>query len=518
MMKLKRPLFPLLMCMAIAAGCDIQERPLTDPVEIYEKAMMHIHEQSFIQAKPLLEKAASLFRETGKTDRLIETLVSLVQIDIKIGEYRPAFEALQEAAALMRKEGDVHGEIRLTLYEGDIYAAAKMFNLAIAKYRGALTSAAAFDDKNASIEAFLRIADLLAAGNDYERALEEYKEALTRAQAMDEYDRMAAALGGIGRIYRLQKRYAEAENSMSQAASLFDRVHDPVLIAQLQMETGILQASQNGVNQALQSFKEAVNTLRRGRTGREYESIILFRLGYLYEQNSRFLDAKRYYGEAIEIAGQLGDCITKNYISFFFQRCGFNSLPAEQQKHDRSRLRQEYEKIAREFQECRHVSGEGYMYIQIGLSYEQEGNYTKANEYYSRAVMIDQNTFVEYSDPELHVPYQVILGITPSHTEWYELLSASLLKLQKSEEALRVLEYSRIRQKACTFRDLDINLRNSKVKRQTMEVRKQIQRAQMLEAEYTARYSNSQYVAGRKEMYALREELEALKQSIRKGR
>jgi tetratricopeptide (TPR) repeat protein len=517
MTSVKNILIIIFACGVLMASCDFEGRPLTDPMEIFEKANSLIHEGSYMQAKPLLEKAVRSFRDLHKTDQLTAALASLVQTNLELGEFRAAFTASEEASVLMHDEGDVHGEIRLALLEGDIYSKAQMYNNAIAKYRAAFSSAMAFDDKRASIEAQLKLGLALKLNDILDEAQEMNKNALSEAQAIEDYGFIAAALNGVGSIYRIQKRYIEAANSLAQGLSLMNQIRDPIIIARLQMEMGLLHSDQNSINAALQDFRDAVNTLRRARVGREYEIVLLFRLANLYEQNNRLQDAKRYYTEAIEIARSQGDRIAVNYLSIFITRCDLNLMSPEQRMQSKDKLRQSYEQIAREFQECHHVTGEGYLYTQIGKEYEHKGDLNKAQEFYLKAVMLDQNNFAEYSNQELHVPYQTVLGILPSHTDWYELLSALLIKLQKSEEALKTIEFARLKTIANDYRNMNVTVRNPKVKQRTKEVRAQLQRVQLLESEYTARFANPQYSSDRKEMYALHQELDSIKQVIRKS-
>jgi hypothetical protein len=56
----KRTPFFLILSLFLSLACDMNEHPLTDPTEMYEKAIVLIQERSFKQAKPLLEQAISI--------------------------------------------------------------------------------------------------------------------------------------------------------------------------------------------------------------------------------------------------------------------------------------------------------------------------------------------------------------------------------------------------------------------------------------------------------------------------
>ena len=347
----------LFICIICVPACDVSESPPTDPTEMYEKAITLLQEKSYKKAKPLLEHAVASFRDLKKTTQLIEGLLGLVRTNLELCEFRAAFDAAEQATTLIRKEGDIHGEIKLAMFIGDLYAKMHMYNRAVASYRTAASTATAFDDMNAIADARLQLASILKVSGDFDDAQEEYKGVLAQAQVNGDRQRIALALFGIGSVYRMQQRYVEAVNSLTQGLASTSRTRDPLLAARLQMEIGILHAAQNNANVATRDFRDAINILRRTRTNKLYETVILFRLGQLYEQNGRIIEAKRYYNEALELARLQGDHIAENYLYIFLIRCNFNLMTPEQQLQSTEKLLQSYEQIAKKFQECNHITG-----------------------------------------------------------------------------------------------------------------------------------------------------------------
>jgi tetratricopeptide (TPR) repeat protein len=512
----KRTSTLLLLAVFFVFGCDFEKNPPTDPTEMYEKSVALIGEQSFKQAKPILEEAIRSFRDLKKNDQLTEALTFLVQTDFNLGEFRAALIAAEQATALMRKEGDVHGEVRLALLDGDLYAAMHMNDKAIGCYRNAAASATAFDDLNSRAESELRLASVFKASNNLDEALNVYKSILALSQASGDRQHLAAALGGMGSIYRLQQREEESANSLTQAIESISPTSNPPLVARLYSEFGRLHLAQNTINDAIRDFRDAINVLRRTRTSKDIQTTLLFQLGNLYEKGNNLSQAKHYYSEALELARSQGDHIAENYLSLFIVRCEFNSVLPEQRILIEEKLRQSYGQIAKNFMECGHISGEGFLYIQMGKEYEHAGDLLKARDYYLRAVMLDQNALAEYSDEELHLPYEVALGIQPLHQDWYDCLSALLIKLHRQEEALKIVEFARTKQFAASFQNISIALRYPPLKLQTRNVQVQLQKAKMLEAEYSARLASAKRSCESNELIALRSELESIKQSLRK--
>ena len=513
---MKRISFLLIPIISLLLGCDFGKHPEADPTEMYEKGLALFNEQSFKQAKPILENAVRAFRDLKKNDQLTEALTFLVQTDLNLGEFRAAFTASEQAAALMRKEGDVRGEVRLALLEGDIYAAMQMNDRAIAQYRDAIGSATAFEDKIARTESELKLASILKASSDLDEALSEYKSVIASSQASGDRQYLAAALGGVGSIYRIQQRNDEAANSLAQAVASINQTSDPLLFARLQAELGLLHSAQNSTNAAIRNFRDAINVLRRARAGKDIQTVLLFQLGHLYEQSNNLLEAKRFYTEALGFARSQGDRIAENYLSIFLVRCDFNLLSPDQRLQSGEKLRRSYEQIAKKFLECGHITGEGFMYVQLGKEYERAGDLLNAHDFYLKAVTLDQNTLAEYSNEELHAPYQNALGIPSSHQDWYVYLSALLIKSQRQEEALKFVEYARNKQLARTFQNIIVSLHYPQAKLQTKNMQVQLQKARMLEAEYTARLANTNRSSDSSDLIALQAELESAKKMIQK--
>ncbi len=495
----------------------MSERPLTDPNEIFDKALGLAQERSFKQAKPLFEEAARLFGDAGRTPQQIDAFIGLAKMELELWEFRSSFDATQKAYTLMRKEGDVQGEIEVAILQGDIHRQMSDYVGAIASYRSAMASATAFDNKSAAAEADLRVASVLEKQDNLENAQEEYRSVLAQAQATDDRLHIAAALEGIGTVYRKQQRYSEALNSYTQGLASVRLSNDPSLKARLQADVGYLHAAQGSSAAALNDFRDAINTLRRARVDKEQELVLLFQIGQIGERDGKLFEARRYYNEALDVAHLIGDRIAENYLYIFLVRCNFNLMTPEQQSQNREKLRQSYEQIARKFQECGHIAGEGYLYIKLGEVFEKEGDFSKAQDYILKAVTLDQNTLAEYFDEDLYAPFQTALGIHRSHEDWYEDLSALLITLQRPEEALRVLEFARTRQLASFFRTLDVSLRYPATKQATRDVKALLQKTRTLEIEYGARLANAQHSSDPKEMSALREEIDEAKRDIRKA-
>lgn len=501
-------------CLQLFVGYNCKKHPLTDPSEIYEKAINKAGEKSYKEAKPLFEESVRLFRELQRMDKLTDALKNLAEVYAELGEFRSALTVSNEATYLMRKEGDIKGTLKLTILEADIFTSAQVYNVAISKYRSVIASALAFGESKLAIDALLKLASVLKINNDLQKALEVYKTAFKQAQAIEDNQSVAVALCGISSIYRLQGQYTEALNSLNQGLLLVNQFSNPVVAAKLRMEMGLLNTSQNNINAALKEFGNAVNILRHARANSEHEIVLLFYIGNLYERNKRYQDAKKYYNEGLKIAKSFGDHISVGYLSIFQLHNDLNASTSTHRIESLDKFKESYQEISEIFQKCRHIAGEGYSYIQIGKYYEVKGDLLKAREYYMKAVKLAEDTFAEYADPEYHKPYQEALGILTSHTDWYEILINVLLKLHRYEEALKTIDYARTRQIARDYCNLEIEIQNSRTFQEVNNIRSKIKRIRLIEAEYALRKSRKEYSVNDNEMNLLLNEIISTKQKV----
>ena len=492
-------------------ACDVNDRSANDLGELYDKALALVNEHSFRQAEPLLEQSIAAYRQNNNSARLGEALVSLAQVKVQLGEFRSAMESFNESIAVKRKEGDVHGEERAVLQEGDLYAELQEYGQAIAQYRAVLTSASAFDDKTAAADAHLHLASVFQANESIDQALEEYKISLSQSQTMGDPQRIAAALLGQSKVYHIQHQDVEADNSLTQALNAISSSQNPSLASQLHIAYGQLKEAQHNLNEALRHYRDAVNILRRARTGKEEEAVGLFHIAQLYEHSGKFSDAVKYYFDALESARVSGDRIAENYLSIFLGRCNLATIPPAQRAQQERKF---YEQAAHGFHECGHIAGEGYMYYMLGTMAERDHDLVQARAQYLNAVMLAQNTDAEYADPAIHSVYQEQLGITRNHEEWYRALSAVLIQQHKTEEALKIMELSRLHQLGESFRSVEVALHRPDVKQRTLDLRTRMQNVCWIELELSAQLSQKELSEQKMQIAALRADLESAKRFV----
>ena len=504
-----------LLLLAPLPACNVDNGPLTDPREIYERAVSLFNDQAYQQARPYFEQAIQRFQQDGKSERLAEAQYYLGKCNLELREFRAALDAINQGITLSKSTADFRADGRLTMLAGDVHFRMGNFADALASYGVTEALAATFSDETTVADAELRTASSFEADGMLAQAFERFQSALARFQSIQDRSKIAEALYGLGDVYRLQSHFAEALNSLTQALSIIDRSQQPLLASKVDMSIGLTHLAQNNINGALTDFRDATNVLRRYRGGRAYEVLMLFRIGSVYNRLGRVGDAKKYFTDALEIARAVGDRIAENYLYVLILECNLNLMTPDQRRRTSDRLEQSYEQIVRRFQECGHATGEGYLWVQLGKFFESRGDLARARDNYSKAVRLDLDRLGEFEDVDLHKAYREELGIKSDHQDWYDRLSGVLLRMGKNEEALKTLELSRTRQTFRNLEDVNITLRHPKVKKAMQQLRADIDRARMMEIELGGILTYRQGRQDEQRIQALRTDLDKAKQNLR---
>jgi tetratricopeptide (TPR) repeat protein len=478
---------PILSCalLLLLAQCERNDQPLTDATGVFEKAVSYFEDRAYLQAESLFVRSLPVFEQSGQTYTIVETNRYLGQIYYAEGRFYTALGKFESALELTQSLKDFRTEMKLRELIGDSHSSLGAFQTALLSYREAHRLCSAFNDVDAKASLEMKMAEVSTYTNHLDDAFMYYQAAYSYYQIQGGV-RAAEALGGLGEVLYRQNKLDAGENSLNQARSMIEKSDEPVLDARLRMETGIVLKAQGKNNEALQMFRDAANNLRKKRTGRDEEIQLLFNIGTVYFDNSRFADAKKYFSEAEGLARSLGDGIAEGYLGLFGVRCDEQALPPNQRFQDVDRLAQEYQRVAQKFQAGGHRSGEAYAHAQVGRLYESIGNLTKARDEYRQAIEVEETTLGEFMVPKHHHQYQEILDLEKARSGWYAQLASLLIQMQGKDEALSVLELGSQRSQAKMLQDVSIAIRHPSLKQDLLKARSKERELRMLQIEQSS--------------------------------
>jgi tetratricopeptide (TPR) repeat protein len=492
----KKTLFPLPLILTLLVSCDFDERTITDPAEMVEKGINLANRRSYLRSKPLLEKAVRLLDEQPTSTLQLEAYSSLVGTQIGLGEFSSAVGRIEAARKLAKKLADFRAEAGLAVAEGDLFAAVGDLSKSISAYATAKQLSATFGDHDRALNVDLRAARTLLWNGRVLEADEAYQSLLQSEQSNNTPAIRAETLLGVGRVFRLRNQLVESTNSLAQALERADPSDQPILRSRILHELGLVQLSRQAVTVAIEHYRDGVNVLRRARERRDYEVLLLFRIGEAYTRLGRSGDAQKYFTDAMDIAKILGDRVAENYLLLWIVKANYASMTPVQRKQSIPRLLQSYEQIAKHFQECGHRTGEGLAYYEFGVALQQAGELERARDAFQNAVRVQALSRWDFLDVELHQPYLESFGVTETKQEWFDALANSLIVLNRPVEALRVVELARLRSQNARLENVEIQFRHPQLKSRANDLRAELYSLRLRAKESSAKLGNQMLRGG----------------------
>ncbi|HEX9614921.1 MAG TPA: tetratricopeptide repeat protein [Bacteroidota bacterium] len=499
-----KPLVPVVLLTLAILSCDVEQPPLVNALDMFDRGVILFDEGEYQQAEVLFTQALTLYEQEKELSRLAECYGYVSRISLVQGQFKNALETAQTAFEYDKQANDFRGQARIDLLLGDVYRSMGEYEHALEHYEASHALSSAFDDRASKATSALKKGYVLFLMNRWDEALAENQQALEFYQSAGESDGEAQALVALGEVYHRQRRYGEALNSLTQAQESLDLSENPLLGARMKAAFGNVYRAVNDGNSALLHFRDGVNRLRSLRAGREYETLLLFGIATMYDEGGRLEDAKRFYNEAAAVARTSGDRLAENYLYLFIANATERQIPAVQPAFQIDKRIDTYTQIAQRFQECAHPIGEAYAYARAGDLYRSVGRLAEARSMYERAIALNDTRYGEYIDPAMHLPYQIELGMDRERERWHKKLAGVLMKIRRPADALQVVDRARSETFAGLLRDEDITIRNVGLQKDMQDYRSKFRECRLLQLELSSLLADRDFQASPRQVQILR--------------
>ncbi len=459
--------------LVLFVSCDSPYAEPKTPAEFFERAVSSYQDAQPGAARGYFVQAERMSREQGRQELLLQALVYQVRIAYELGEVHTAITKAQEAASLARQLGDFRAEAEVRTIEGRSLRLAGLLRQADKALRDALRIAETFQERPMVIEAHLAMGELWLASPDPAQALEHFTRALEGAQSIDQTILAARALHGLANVFLRQGKGQEAKNSITQALALLDRADDPGLTARTRLLQGSVLESEGNANAALSAYREAVNGLRRARTGRRLEVLSLFHIGRLYQTFQRSRDAKKYFNDGLEIARREGDKIAQYYLNVHLLLADISVMTPAQQIRISERIVQVYAQLASQFAGILQAPGEAAVRGRAGELLAR-AHQPGSPGHLAKAAEAERALHTAFLDPVLHVPYVTAFSPSSEGGRWSRVYASTLLESEQTVSALMALELGRLNDMAENLGGVDLMLRHPVVAAEAQEIRRNL--------------------------------------------
>ena len=517
-----RSLTPAILLVALLfISCDVEQSPSVNANEMFDRAVALFEEGSYDQAEVSFTQAIPVYEDQKDLSRLGESYAYLGRISLVRGQFKNALETAQTAFEYSRQANDFRGQARINLLQGDIHQVMGDYKRALEQFDESYALSAAFDDKMSKATASLKKGFTLYCMSRWDEAQVQYENALAHYRTSGEDNNAALALLGFGEVYHRQRRYGEALSSLTQAKDLLDASEMPMAAGRLWVTLGNVYRAMNDGNAALQQFRDGANRLRALKAGKEFETLLLFSIGTIYNEGGRFDDARKFYTEAAATARATGDRLAENYNYLFIANATERRIPPQQPAFEIEKRIESYLQIAQRFRDCGHLTGEAYAYARAGDLYRSVGRLTEARTMYDRTIQLEEQRYGEYLSQDLHAPYQIELEMTEERESWYRRLATTLLELRRPADALRVFDRARSRYLGGLIRREAIPIRNAVLQEEMEEFRDKMRECTLLQLELSSLMADRDHRAsprvvqqGRSRITRLIEEMKDLAERV----
>ncbi len=440
----------------------------------YEKA-----EKLFLEAAHILQP------ENNDQTKLAEVFSYLGKINFAFGEFGAALDHYDHAIEASRNSSDFRGEAKYLMEMGTLLAGIGELESALEKFQSSLSFSSAFEDQKSVAALNLQIAEVLRRQEQYEDAIQNYESALNYYSWTGEKKSAVLALIGLGKIAQLQRNYDKARENYKQAQSLIDPSEDPITEASLRLNYGLFLRSQGEWNTALRELRDGTNRLRAKRIGKEYETLLLFYLGRIYDETGRLEEAKKFYSDALTIARKNNDRLSEVYLSMFLLKVEENSVAGKSQTSDLENLVGQYNEISDRFGALEHRTGLALAKFESGKHLLRMGKIEEGLRAFEHGFDVLESKYGEFIVPGIHDSFQSEWKSRELIDDAYALAAKTALELNKFDEAFRYLERNRARDYHKFLSNANVEVRTEPVRKLVNNVRSMIGELHSLRLELT---------------------------------
>ena len=383
------------------------------------KQTVRYHNQHLSIAKELGDRAG----EGGAYGNLGNAYQSL-------GDFKQAVKYHNQHLSIVKELGDMAGEGRAYGNLGNDYQCLGDFKQAVKYHNQCLSIAKALGDRPAEGYAYCNLGNAFESLGDFKQAVKYSNQHLSIAKQLWDREGEGRAYGNLGNAYQSLGDVKEAVKYHNQRLSIAKELGDKSgegracgNLGNVYRSLGDFEEAAKYHNQRLSIAKELGD---RTGEGRAYGN-----LGNVYQCLGDFKQAVKYHHQDLSIAKELGD---KAGEGGAYGNLG-NAYQSLRDFQQAVKCHNQHLTIAKELGDR---VGEAAACFSLGCDFEFSGNLQEALGYYRSSVKLSNDTrALLQSEDDWKIYFR------NSSRNVYTTLWTFLLRLQKSDEALCVVEQGR---------------------------------------------------------------------------
>ena len=270
---------------------------------------VHVQLAEYAEARARYEEAQPIYRAIG--DRLGEAncIRALGDVHVMLAEYAEARARYAEAQPIYRAIGARLGEANCIKALGDVHVRLAEYAEARARYAEAQPIYRAIGDRLGEANCIQALGDVHVQLSEYAEALARYAEAQPIHRAMGDRLGEANCIQALGDVHVSLAEYAEARARYAEAQPIYRAIGARLGEANCDFGLADVDRFEKSWAAAAVGYERALAFYRSAGVAFN-TALALQRLGYTARGAGDIGQARRYFGEALDIFQRIGSPLT----------------------------------------------------------------------------------------------------------------------------------------------------------------------------------------------------------------
>jgi CHAT domain-containing protein/Flp pilus assembly protein TadD len=366
----------------------------------------------------------------------------------------------ERSLAIFRSLKDPGGESKCLNNLGVVYEFWGQYDKAVKYYEQSLAIFRSLKDPAGEANTLNNLGIVYMFRGQYDKAVDYYERSLAIKRSLKDPAGEAMCLNNLGIVYKSWGQYDKAVDYYEQSLAIRRSLKDPAGESNCLNNLGNVYNSWGQFDKAMKNFQSSL-TISRNLKDKSGEAHSLSAMGITYAQMGQFEEALKHLQEANTINAEIGVTtagekhnIGNVYLDLgeldkaepLIVDAGYNVSLGRLSllKQDYPKAAEYYEKVRTSAEKNRNSDNLFTSYTGLGLAYENLNDNKAAEENYRKAVDLTEEVRSSLTRDQREKFFDVrINGFL--RTAPYDGLARVRLKMGKTEDALKVSEYTKAR-------------------------------------------------------------------------
>lgn len=258
---------------AIALNQALQSNPVQESRIYIDRGNVYQSMGNYSQAEKDYRQALERVKSTGEEPQEAEgvAVLNLGELYRILGMYESALDSLFKAAEVFKALGNPFYRAAALKIAGDVYRDQGQWAAALEQYQLAQQTirqgeeAGARRSKRLHSEILLNIGDVYRENKNLAPALASYRQAVNNFYEIEFREGIAHGLTRIGNLYRQERDFLKARQSLMEAQGIAAALQNPLLESNAYYAAGLVYRDQQNIGEAEAAFARAIGIVESAR-------------------------------------------------------------------------------------------------------------------------------------------------------------------------------------------------------------------------------------------------------------